>query len=148
MLRLGVNDFQELVGHSLDAAIAKNFNMKLVQTVKIAEKPLVSLLPKADLEKMVEVLEEQNYVKGEAIIEERDGPPAKVLEGHRECEHRLGVGGVGAREEGELSTGADWHRVKREKRGERREHPRCIGCAGRGPLVQRVPQAGEKESVV
>ena len=46
--------------------------MKLVQTVKIAEKPLVSLLPKADLEKLVAALEEVTYAKGEAVIQERD----------------------------------------------------------------------------
>ena len=35
------------MGHSLDKIVVKNFNLKLIQTVKIANQSLVSLLPKA-----------------------------------------------------------------------------------------------------
>ena len=70
MLKLAVADFHELVGHSLDSIAAKNFNLKLLSQVKIAQQPLEALLAKSDLEKLVGALEEATYEKGEQVITE------------------------------------------------------------------------------
>ena len=70
MARLAVADFHDTLGHSLDTLAAKNLNMKLMQTVKIADTPIVSMLPKADLEKFIAALEDVTYDSGDHVIEE------------------------------------------------------------------------------
>ena len=70
MLKLSVDDFYDLVGHSLDVIVSRNFNTKLISTVKIAGQTLTSLLPRGDMDKLVSALEEVTFEKGEPVIEE------------------------------------------------------------------------------
>ena len=70
MLKLAVEDFRSLVGHSLDLIASKNLNLKLLQSVKFKDTTIASLLPTSELEKLADACEEITFRHGEDVIKE------------------------------------------------------------------------------
>ena len=70
VVQLMQEDFHKLLGSSLDAVARKNLNLKIMSAVKFDGTALTSMLSTADLDKLVDALQTEDYQDGETVVEE------------------------------------------------------------------------------